>query len=108
SPSGSFIRPSASGKIRSARTLSASQSASRSESLIATPSSTSRPASIAATAAPSTLTAALVTRWTSARPRLGLAELARRLPWRDDVQVYACSQLEAGQVGQPRQDVDPP
>src|SRR5918995_3054655 len=67
SPSGSFMRPSASSKILRARTLSASRSASSSPSPSPTPSSTSSPGPIAATSSASTDTDALVTRCTSAR-----------------------------------------
>src|SRR4051812_15180907 len=67
SPSGSFIRPSASANTRSARTLSASRSAVSGPSSWVTPSSTSSPGPMDATTASSTVTAARVTRCTSAR-----------------------------------------
>src|SRR3954447_2739774 len=67
SPSGSFMRPSASANTRSARTLSASRSATAPSSSWVTPSRTSSPGPIAATVSPSTATAAAVTRWTRAR-----------------------------------------
>ncbi len=66
-PSGSFIFPSASSKIRSASTFSASRSHSTSVSPTFTPSSTTIPALICATRVPSTSTAAWLQRWTSAR-----------------------------------------
>ena len=60
------MRPCASWKMRSASTLAASLSTSRSVSRGAMPSSTSRPGPIAETCSPATLTEALETRWTSA------------------------------------------
>src|SRR5436190_996629 len=61
------MRPSASSKMRSARTFSASRSAARLSSSRATPSSTSNPGPIAPVTRPSTFTAARLTRCTSAR-----------------------------------------
>src|SRR5947209_11519486 len=63
------MRPSASSKMRSARTFSASRSAARASSSRAMPSSTSSPGPIAPVTRPSTLTAARLTRCTSARTR---------------------------------------
>src|SRR4051794_24458659 len=67
SPSGSFMRPSASSKIRSAPTLSASRSQVASSSPCATPSKTSRPGPIDPTVSEPARTAARLTRWTTAR-----------------------------------------
>src|SRR4051794_15520882 len=74
SPSGSFIRPSASANTRSARTLSASRSAVAGPSSWGTPSSTSSPGPIDAITASSTVTGARVTRWTSARTAQAVAD----------------------------------
>src|SRR5438874_462998 len=110
-PSDSFIRPSGSGNTRSALTLSASQSASRSPSAWATPSSTRRPGPIAATERPSTDTEARLTRWISARTASRsasrLAQLGGGPFGRNDVEVHAGAELETGEVRESRQDVDP-
>ena len=60
------MRPSASSKIRSARTFSASRSACSGRSSWVTPSSTSSPGPISETRSPPTVTEARETRWTSA------------------------------------------
>src|SRR3954469_610242 len=102
------MRPSASGKTRSARPLSASRSATASSSSWLTPSSTSSPGPIAPTTAPSTDTDARETRCTMARTASGLAQLLGGVLRRDDADVHTGAELEAGDVRQPRQDVDAP
>src|SRR5436305_316779 len=92
--------------MRSARTLSASQSASGSVSSPETPRSTSRPLPIAETWRPPTDAEARLTRCTSAR--ISVAQLRRHLLWRHDVECKPGAELEAGEMGQARQDVDPP
>src|SRR5215211_3514890 len=101
------MRPSPSAKTRSARTLSASRSACSGPSSCVTPSSTSRPGPIAARRSSPTLTEARLTRWTSARTS-GFAQLGGGLLGRDDAEVHAGAELEPRELGEPRQDVDPP
>src|SRR5947209_5184428 len=76
------MRPSASSKMRSARTFSASRSAASASSSRAMPSSTSSPGPIALVTRPSTVTAARLTRCTSARTgeTYPLATRRRALP----------------------------
>src|SRR3954469_6844686 len=72
------MRPSSSGKTRSARSLSARRSARASVSSCATPSRTSSPGPMAATSSPSIRTAARATRCTSARMARGYPALRER------------------------------
>src|SRR5512132_2621272 len=102
------MRPSASAKIRSALTFSASRSQIASSSSWVTPSSTSIPGPLAPTTSPSTRTAARLTRCTSARIASDLAQLGGRLLGRHDVEVHAGAELEPGHVRQARDDVDAP
>ena len=93
------MRPSASSKIRSALTLSASLSASASVSSGATPSRTSSPGPIAATSRPSTETDARLTRWTSALIDRAAATRLRGQPLPVDAVVVALG----AQIGRDRQ-----
>src|SRR5947209_9617116 len=104
------MRPSPSGKTRSALTLSASHCACTSESSWVMPSSTRSPGPISATRSPATCTDARLTRCTSAltSARSLVAQLRRRLLGIDDVEADAGAELEARGVGQARHDVDAP
>ena len=103
------MRPSASGKTRSARTLSASRSASASAVVVGDAEQHEQPGAdrgdLLAVDAHGGAADALDERPHRAS---GRPQLRRGLLGRDDAQVDAGAELEPGEVGQPRQDVDPP
>src|SRR5579875_1411987 len=102
------MRPALSAKMRSVRTLPARRSALCALSPAPTPSRIRSPGPIAATCSPEQRTEAAETRCRRARIELEGAQRACGALRRDDVQVDVRGELQAGDMRQPRHDVDPP